>query len=129
MRSSQAQAATRTEKMRAARQTLDQHIQALAEQMAQGKSEQLVRYPEFAARFHSYSSRLRQGFGGQVGNVLLILAQRPKATRVAGSRCLKDKGKRARKNGSEAVLCQRVVRRPAVPEAGPVVESFPKSPC
>jgi hypothetical protein len=64
--------------------------------MQQGKSEQLVRYLEFTAQFHSYSSRLRQGFanasacrqgfGGQVGNVMLILCQRPNATRVAGLR-------------------------------------------
>jgi len=67
---------TRNEKVREAGQILDDHIRELAEQMSRGKSEQLVRYLEFAAQFHSYS----------FGNVMLILFQRPDATRVAGLR-------------------------------------------
>jgi len=55
---------------------LDDHIRELAEQMGRGKSEQLVRYLEFAAHFHSYS----------FGNLMLIMFQKPEATRVAGLR-------------------------------------------
>ena len=69
-------ASTRTEKVREAGQLLDDHIRELAEQMGRGKSEQLVRYLEFASRFHSYS----------FGNLMLILCQKPDATRVAGLR-------------------------------------------
>lgn len=70
------QSKTRSDKIRAAKNTLDEHIRLLAEQMSRGKSEQLVRYLEFSAQFHSYS----------FGNILLILTQRPNATRVAGLR-------------------------------------------
>jgi len=66
----------RTEKVREARDILDDHVRELAEQMEYGKSENLIRYLEFASRFHSYS----------FGNLMLILVQRPDATRVAGLR-------------------------------------------
>ena len=67
---------TRTDKVREAGQMIDDHVRELAEQMERGKSERLVRYLEFASRFHCYS----------VGNLMLILCQRPEATRVAGLR-------------------------------------------
>ncbi len=73
---STATASPRTEKVREAGQMLDDHIRELAEQMGRGKSEQLVRYLEFAAHFHSYS----------LGNLMLIMVQKPEATRVAGLR-------------------------------------------
>lgn len=76
MRSTESTKTSRTDKVRAAKQTLDEHIQALAEQMSRGKSEQLVRYLEFTAQFHGYS----------FGNVLLIMSQFPQASRVAGLR-------------------------------------------
>lgn len=69
-------AMTRTEKVRAAGDLLDQHVKELAEQMRRGQSEALVRYLEFTARFHQYSFR----------NLMLILIQRPTASRVAGLR-------------------------------------------
>lgn len=67
---------TRAEKVRDARETLEESIRLLADQMSRGKSDQLVRYLEFSAHFHSYS----------FGNVLLIYSQFPDATRVAGLR-------------------------------------------
>lgn len=76
MRSAESTKTSRTDKVRAAKQTLDEHFQALAEQMSRGKSEQLVRYLEFTAQFHAYS----------FGNVMLIMMQFPEATRVAGLR-------------------------------------------
>jgi len=71
-----ATASKRSEKVHEARQLLDDHIRELAAQMEQGRSENLVRYLEFASRFHTYS----------FGNMMLILCQRPDATRVAGLR-------------------------------------------
>lgn len=64
----------RYERVRRARGLLNEHVGALAEQMRQGKSEALIRYLEFTARFHRYS----------FCNVLLIHSQRPGATQVAG---------------------------------------------
>ena len=66
----------RYERVRQARAVLNEHVNALAEQMRQGKSEALIRYLEFTARFHRYS----------FCNVLLIHVQRPEATQVAGLR-------------------------------------------
>lgn len=77
---------TRNEKVREAGEVLEDHIRELAEQMSQGKSESLVRYLEFAAHFHSYS----------FGNVMLILRQRPDATRVAGLRQWNKLGRHVR---------------------------------
>jgi len=68
------QRGTRSEKAQKARRLLDQHLQELAEQMRQGKSENLIRYLEFTARFHYYS----------FGNILLALAQFPNLSRIAG---------------------------------------------
>lgn len=64
------------DKIKHACQTVEKHLDELAEQMRQGKSEQLVRYLEFTAQFHQYSFH----------NVLLILIQKPEATHVAGLR-------------------------------------------
>ena len=76
----------RTEKVREAGKMLDEHIRDLAEQMERGKSEQLIRYLEFASRFHSYS----------FGNLMLILCQKPESTRVAGLRQWNRLGRRIR---------------------------------
>jgi antirestriction protein ArdC len=67
---------TRGDKVREAGQKIEDSIRELVEQMSRGKSDQLVRYLEFASRFHTYS----------FGNLLLILFQRPDAARVAGLR-------------------------------------------
>lgn len=55
-------------------------------------SEQWVRFLEFAQSFHRYS----------LGNLLLILSQRPTATRVAGFRQWQAKGRQVRK-GERAI--------------------------
>ena len=49
-------------------------IEELADALAAGKSDQLVKYLDTMSRFHRYS----------FGNCLLILQQYPKATKVAG---------------------------------------------
>jgi antirestriction protein ArdC len=66
----------RYERVRQARAVLNEHVNVLAEQMRQGKTEALMQYLEFTARFHRYS----------FCNVLLIHTQRPDATQVAGLR-------------------------------------------
>lgn len=69
-------APTRADKVRHAKQSLDEHIKELAEQMRQGKSENLVRYLEFCSHFHTYS----------FGNMLLAIFQRHGISRLAGLR-------------------------------------------
>lgn len=63
-----------------ARKMTDDALAALAESLQQGKSESLTRYLAVMARFHRYS----------FGNILLILAQCPDATRVAGFNAWRD---------------------------------------
>lgn len=77
---------SRGEKVREAGDILDDHIRELAGQMEGGKSENLIRYLEFASRFHAYS----------FGNLMLILWQRPGATRVAGLRQWNKLGRHVR---------------------------------
>ncbi len=88
-----ATALTRGEKVREAGQLLDDHIRELAEQMGRGKSENLIRYLEFASRFHAYS----------FGNLMLILFQRPGATRVAGLRQWNKLGRHVR-TGEKGIM-------------------------
>lgn len=55
---------------------IDAGIAALLAELSQGKSEQLLRYLQFAARFHTYS----------LANQWLIMCQCPQASFVAGYR-------------------------------------------
>ena len=65
---------TRNDKVKQAIERIDQHLQELAEEMAQGKSERLVQYLNFCAQFHRYS----------FGNLMLAFSQFPTLTRIAG---------------------------------------------
>jgi antirestriction protein ArdC len=109
------QARSRQEKVREAHTVLTHHLQALAEQMRQGKSEALLRYLEFSARFHQYS----------FCNVLLILAQKPDATRVAGLRLWNQMGRYV-KPGEKGIMIfapMRVKKRPNANEPPPDPEN------
>lgn len=69
-----AQFTKQRDRIKDACQSIEMHIHDLAVQMSQGKSEQLIRYLEYAARFHKYSFR----------NILLALSQRENITQLAG---------------------------------------------
>jgi antirestriction protein ArdC len=77
---------TRADKVRLAKQTLDEHVQALAEQMRQGKSENLIHFLEFCSQFHCYS----------FGNIMLAFSQCPHMTRLAGLRTWNRLGRHVR---------------------------------
>jgi len=83
----------RIEKVREACQTIDNHIHDLAEQMRAGKSEQLLRYLEFTARFHRYSFR----------NILLALSQRENISQIAGMRHWNQLGRHVR-SGEKGIM-------------------------
>src|SRR5688572_15977063 len=73
----------RTDAQKLSKQTLDD----LAAQLEGGKSESLITFLDAMARFHSYS----------FGNVMMILAQKPDAKRVAGLRTWNQLGRFVRK--------------------------------
>jgi antirestriction protein ArdC len=79
----------------------EQALEKLAEALAQGKSESLVRYLDLLARFHHYS----------LGNCLLIAIQRPDATRVAGFHRWKQLGRYVKKGEKGIVILAPIVRR------------------
>jgi hypothetical protein len=62
--------------------SLHNSLETLAEELSQGKSEHLLEYLNFAARFHNYSR----------ANQMLILLQKPDATMVASYQRWKELG-------------------------------------
>jgi antirestriction protein ArdC len=94
---------TRSEKVKQATACIDQHLQELAEEMAQGKSARLVQYLNFCAQFHRYS----------FGNLILAFSQFPTLTRLAGVKQWNKLGRRI-KAGEKGIMIlapMRVQRR------------------
>src|SRR4051812_33922987 len=79
----------------------EQGIDELIKALEQGKSETLLRFLEFQARFHEYSFR----------NCLLIAIQRPDATYVAGFQRWKDLGRFVKKGEKGIAILAPIVRR------------------
>ena len=78
---------------KALKETIDGAIERLAEQLAQGHTQEYLQLLTFWSRFHRYSH----------GNALLIFAQRPDATLVAGYRTWKRQGRQV-KSGARAII-------------------------
>lgn len=78
-----------------------QCLQDLSEALRDGPPETLMRYLDFMARFHRYS----------IGNMLMIMGQRPDAENVAGFRAWKEMGRWV-KPGEKgiAIIAPMVVR-------------------
>ena len=70
-----------------AKQRIDNAIESLTEELNAGKSDTLNAFLSMLSKFHHYS----------FGNVMLILSQRPEATRVAGYRAWQQLGRQVRK--------------------------------
>lgn len=70
-----------------AKELIDQQLEQLSEALASGKSEQLTQFLSTMAKFHKYS----------LGNALLIMCQKPEATRVAGFHKWKELGRTVKK--------------------------------
>ncbi len=79
----------------------EQALEELAEALAQGRSETLVRYLEMLSRFHQYS----------FGNCMLIALQRPDATHVSGFRRWKQLGRYVKKGEKGILILAPIVRR------------------
>lgn len=82
-------------------QHCDAALKELADSLRQGKSQSLLRYLAFMARFHQYS----------FGNCLLIALQRPEATLVAGFQRWKQLGRTVRRNERGIALLAPMIGR------------------
>lgn len=76
-------------------------IDELIAALEQGKSERLIEFLEFQAKFHNYSFR----------NCLLIALQRPSATYVAGFQRWKSLGRHVKKGEQGIMILAPIVRR------------------
>ncbi len=78
---------TNKQQKQSAREVIAANVQALIEQLEQGRSEALTAYLTVMGRFHSYS----------FGNILEIARQKPNATRVAGLYAWNQLGRKVKK--------------------------------
>lgn len=85
-----------------ARQVIGEAISSLAEDLNNGKSEVYRRFLAAMARFHDYS----------FGNVMLIVSQRPGATRVAGYRAWQKLGRQVRKGEKGITIMAPMLLKP-----------------
>src|SRR6202161_4367796 len=74
-------------KQQTAKEVIAANVQALIEQLEQGRSDALTAYLTAMGRFHNYS----------FGNILEIARQRPNATRVAGLYAWNQLGRKVKK--------------------------------
>ncbi len=79
----------------------EQALSELADALAQGRSDTLVRYLDTLSRFHHYS----------FGNCMLIAVQRPDATHVAGFYRWKQLGRYVKRGEKGIFILAPIVRR------------------
>ncbi len=100
--------------------TIDGAIERLVAELAEGHTEEYRKLLSFWSRFHRYSH----------GNVLLILAQRPDATQVAGYHTWRKVGRQVRKGAKAISIWCPVIRQIPDPETGlPVPLCVGFNPC
>jgi len=83
-------------------------LEELADALAQGRSDTLVRYLDMLSRFHHYS----------FGNCMLIALQRPDATHVAGFQRWKHLGRYVKKGEKGIFILAPIVRRAKAKQEG-----------
>tara|TARA_A100000171_G_scaffold45925_1_gene50205 strand:- start:1731 stop:2708 length:978 start_codon:yes stop_codon:yes gene_type:complete len=93
-------AADREEKEQLIKQVTEEAYELLAQDLKAGRSESLLAYLEAAGRFHQYS----------FNNMMLILLQRPDATRVAGFRAWNKFNRFVRKGEQGIVVLAPVTK-------------------
>jgi len=94
-------------KVEQAKQIASKAIEQLSEALERGHSETLRNYLAAMARFHRYS----------LHNLLLIVSQRPDATRVAGFHTWKQLGRNVKKGAKGIMILAPVVLRKSKEEA------------
>ncbi|MDP9368216.1 MAG: ArdC-like ssDNA-binding domain-containing protein, partial [Chloroflexota bacterium] len=90
------------------RATIDGAIERLVGELAEGHTEEYRKLLRFWSRFHRYSH----------GNVLLILAQRPDATQVAGYHTWRKVGRQVKRGAKAISIWCPVIRQIPDPETG-----------
>lgn len=93
----------------------EEALQELAEALAQGRSDTLVRYLETLSRFHNYS----------FGNCILIACQRPNATYVAGFQRWKQLGRFVKKGEKGIMILAPLVKRRKAESDAESEDDFP----
>lgn len=89
-------------KVDSAREAVSKAVDELVGQLESGMSEQLLSYLRTMSRFHSYS----------FGNIMLIMGQRPGATRVAGFQTWKSLGRAVQKGEKGiAIIAPMIFRK------------------
>ncbi len=99
---------TRQERAAQMAATVDAACERLAEQLAAGHTQEYLAFLAFHARFHKYSP----------ANALLILSQRPDATRVAGLSTWNRLGYRVRAGERATWIWAPILRKGADTETG-----------
>ena len=94
-------------KVEQAKQIASKAIEQLSEALERGHSETLRSYLAAMARFHRYS----------LHNLILIVSQRPDATRVAGFHTWKQLGRNVKKGAKGIMILAPVVLRKSKEEA------------
>jgi len=94
-------------KVEQAKQIANKAIEQLSEALDRGHSETLRNYLAAMARFHRYS----------LHNLILIVSQRPDATRVAGFHTWKQLGRNVKKGAKGIMILAPVVFRKSKEEA------------
>ena len=84
-----------------ARAVLDEAVAELHQALGEGRSERLERYLEVMSRFHRYS----------FGNVLMILAQMPSASRICGYRRWQAFGRQVKQGERGIAIFAPLIRR------------------
>jgi hypothetical protein len=98
---------------------IDDGIAALNDALRQGHSESLCRFLDTLARFHSYS----------FGNALLIAAQRPDATQVAGFHAWRKLGRFVKKGEHGIGILAPMVSRKKVDGGEPAADTDERRLC
>src|SRR5258708_38786431 len=75
---------------------MQESVKALLSELKSGKSERLLKYLTFSARFHNYSP----------GNQIMIACQRPDASHVAGYTTWRNMGQQVRKGEKGIAIVQ-----------------------
>jgi hypothetical protein len=88
-------------KVEQAKQVASKAIEELSQALERGHSETLRNYLSAMARFHRYS----------LHNLILIVSQRPDATRVAGFHTWKQLGRNVKKGAKGIILAPVVLRK------------------
>jgi len=94
-------------KFEQAKQIASKAIEELSQALERGHGEGMRDYLKAMARFHRYSAY----------NVMLVLSQRPNATRVAGYQTWKQFGRYVKKGAKGILVLAPVLRKKAVEEA------------